>query len=46
MTRITQARRGGLEAVGPATAIMGPMHSVLPDDLAKALTRGAEEPKS
>jgi len=34
------------QAVGPATAIMGPAHSVLPEDLAKALARGVDEPKS
>jgi len=33
------------QAVGPATAIMGPTHSVVPEELAKALTRGTNEPK-
>ena len=34
------------QAVGPATQIMGPMHAAIPDEMAKALSRGPEAPKS
>jgi uncharacterized membrane protein len=34
------------QAVGPATQIMGPAHSAIPEELAKALTRGSDAPKT
>jgi uncharacterized membrane protein len=34
------------QAVGPATAIMGPTHAAIPEELAKALARGGDPPKT
>jgi uncharacterized membrane protein len=34
------------QAVGPATQIMVPAHAAIPEELAKALTRGSDAPKT
>jgi uncharacterized membrane protein len=34
------------QLVGPATQIMGPTHAAIPEELAKALSRGPDAPKS